>query len=68
MPRWPSECQVLPNRVCHIKSIPSSPELFYEPTGKEPQPRPIGDEHGVTVFSYYPTSSVNYFRWAQGLL
>jgi hypothetical protein len=27
------ECQVLANRVRHIRSLPSSPEIFYEPTG-----------------------------------
>ena len=32
--RWPSECQVLPYRIRHIKSLPSAPEVFYEPTGR----------------------------------
>ena len=59
--RWPSECQVLPYRIRHIKSLPSSPEIFYEPNGKEAQPRPIGEDHGVTVYHYKPTSQVNYF-------
>ena len=34
--------QVLPHRLRHIRSPPSSHEIFYEPTGKEAQPRPIG--------------------------
>jgi len=33
--RWPSECQVLNERIRHIRSLPSSPEIFYENTGKE---------------------------------
>ena len=32
--RWPSECQVLPHRIRHIKSLPSAPEVFYDSTGK----------------------------------
>ena len=35
--------QVLPHRVRHIRSQPSSHEIFYEPSGKEAQPRPIGE-------------------------
>ena len=60
--RWPYECQVLPEKVKHIKSVPSIPEVFYEPTGKEPMPRPLGEEHGTVCFEYMPTSPVNYFR------
>ena len=60
-PRWPYECQVLPNKIKHIKSVPSVPELFYEPTGKEPMPRPLGEEHGTIIWEYLPVSPVNYF-------
>ena len=41
--------------------MPSSPEIFYDPTGKEPQPRPVGEEHGSVVYNYRPASQVNYF-------
>ena len=42
---WPgSRLQVLPHRLRHIRSPPSSHEIFYEPTGKEAQPRPIGED------------------------
>nr|XP_018913737.1 PREDICTED: cytosolic carboxypeptidase NnaD-like [Bemisia tabaci] len=37
------------------------PESYYQPTGNEIQPRPVGDEAGTIVFQYYPTSAVNYF-------
>ena len=49
-------------RVRHIRSVPPIAEVFYEVTGKEPQPRPMGEEHGLVVFSYLPDSPVNYFR------
>lgn len=50
------------SRIHHIKSVPAMTEVFYEVTGKEPQPRPLGEEHGVVIFEYLPTSSVSYFR------
>nr|XP_031827253.1 cytosolic carboxypeptidase 2 [Nomia melanderi] len=59
--RWPTECQVLSERVRHIEYNPSAPEPFYAPTGKEPRPKPLGDELGTVVFRYYPTSVTNYF-------
>ena len=42
-----SRLQVLPHRLRHIRSPPSSHEIFYEPTGKEAQPRPIGEHDDV---------------------
>ena len=29
--------------------------------GKEPQPRPLGEDHGVVVFQYKPSNQGNYF-------
>ena len=54
--------KVLPQRIKHIRSVPGVPEIFYDPTGKEPCPRPLGEDHGMVVFDYMPTSPVNYFR------
>lgn len=54
------ELQVLEERVQHIDYIPPSPELYYQPTGKEIQPKPVGEEDGTIVFQYYPMSAVNY--------
>nr|XP_034186335.1 cytosolic carboxypeptidase 2-like [Osmia lignaria] len=59
--RWPTECQVLPERVRHIEYTRNIPEPFYMATGKEPRPKPLGDEFGSVVFRYYPTSITNYF-------
>ncbi|XP_076618295.1 cytosolic carboxypeptidase 2 [Colletes latitarsis] len=59
--RWPTECQVLSERVRHIDYTPTIPESFYMPTGREPRPKPLGDDFGTVVFRYYPTSITNYF-------
>ncbi|XP_055617456.1 cytosolic carboxypeptidase Nna1 isoform X2 [Toxorhynchites rutilus septentrionalis] len=59
-PRWPIECQVLEERIYHINYSPEAPEPYYQPTGKELQPRPVGEENGVIVFNYNPTSAVHY--------
>ncbi|XP_011647853.1 cytosolic carboxypeptidase 2-like [Pogonomyrmex barbatus] len=53
--------QVIPERVRHIEYNPATPEVFYVPTGKEPRPKPIGDELGTVIFRYCPTNVTNYF-------
>lgn len=58
--RWPSECQVLDERVCHIEYVPEQAEPYYQPTGSELRPRPVGEENGVVVYNYNPVSAVNY--------
>ncbi|CAH1973715.1 unnamed protein product [Acanthoscelides obtectus] len=60
-PRWPTECQVLEERVHHISDTPPSFEPYYVPTGNECQPKPSGEELGTIVFQYTPISAVNYF-------
>ncbi|CAH1237446.1 unnamed protein product [Diabrotica balteata] len=60
-PRWPTECQVLEERVKHIIDSPSTYEAYYIPTGTECQPKPSGEECGKVVFHYVPLSAVNYF-------
>ena len=44
---------------------PAGSEVFYEVGGKEPTPRPLGEDHGVVVFDYQPmgTGIMNYFRY-----
>ncbi|KAK4324423.1 hypothetical protein Pmani_004939 [Petrolisthes manimaculis] len=59
--KWPVECQVVEDKVHHIEDWPLYPEPFYEPTGTELRPQPVGDELGRVVYQYYPTSAVNYF-------
>ncbi|KYN37082.1 Cytosolic carboxypeptidase NnaD [Trachymyrmex septentrionalis] len=58
--RWPTECQVIPERIRHIEYNPATPEAFYVSTGKEPRPKPIGDELGTVIFRYCPTNVTNY--------
>ncbi|RXG56017.1 hypothetical protein Avbf_04124 [Armadillidium vulgare] len=53
--------KVLPDPVHHIEDWPLYPETFYQPSGKELRPQPVGDEMGRIVYQYYPTSTVNYF-------
>ncbi|XP_050672778.1 cytosolic carboxypeptidase Nna1-like [Leptidea sinapis] len=60
-PRWPSECQVVEERIHHITWNPASPEPYNVPTGKELKPQPVGEEAGTVIFQYYPMSAVNYF-------
>ncbi|XP_073832564.1 nna1 carboxypeptidase isoform X9 [Musca autumnalis] len=59
-PRWPIECQVIEERIVHIPTVPAQPEPFYQPTGKELKPNPVGEENGIVVFNYNPISAVNY--------
>ncbi|XP_058798639.1 uncharacterized protein LOC131668464 [Phymastichus coffea] len=59
--RWPTECQVLGDRVRHLDYSPAEPEVFYIPSGKEPRPKPVGEESGETVFQYCPAGPINYF-------
>lgn len=51
---------MLDERVYHIEYAPEQPEPYYQPTGKELQPRPVGEENGVVVFNYTPISAVHY--------
>ncbi|KAK4886667.1 hypothetical protein RN001_002938 [Aquatica leii] len=59
--RWPIECQVLDEKIQHVYYVPSTPESYYVPTGKEVQPKPVGDEFGIIVYQYFPISAANYF-------
>ncbi|XP_076686785.1 cytosolic carboxypeptidase 2 [Andrena cerasifolii] len=59
--RWPTECQVLPDRVTHVEYTPTVPEPLYVPTGREPRPKPLGDEYGTVIFRYHPIGITNYF-------
>jgi hypothetical protein len=62
--------QVLRNRIHHVRSsAPSGSEVFYEVTGKEPAPRPLGEDHGAVIFDYVPgNNTINYFRLDAKLL
>ena len=51
--RWPSECQVLPYRIRHIKSLPSTPEVFYDPTGMERLILSLNCEYPIFLTNLY---------------
>ncbi|XP_021353361.1 cytosolic carboxypeptidase 2-like isoform X26 [Mizuhopecten yessoensis] len=56
--RWPSEIQVLEEKVRHIRYIPPSPEPFYKQHGQERMPMVRGEERGANlVYMYQPRSS-----------
>lgn len=52
--------QVIEERIKHIPNIPAQPEPFYQQTGNELKPNPVGEENGIVVFNYNPISAVNY--------
>ncbi|XP_072941483.1 cytosolic carboxypeptidase 2 isoform X2 [Epargyreus clarus] len=56
-PRWPTECQVVEERIQHITWTPASPEPYYVPTGKELKPQPVGEDAGTVIFQYFPMSA-----------
>lgn len=51
---------MLDERAEHIPYNPPTPEPYYVPTGKEVQPKPMGEEFGDVVFQYYPFNAMNY--------
>ncbi|XP_048511393.1 cytosolic carboxypeptidase 2-like isoform X2 [Athalia rosae] len=59
--RWPTECQVIQERIRHIEYFPATPEPYYVPNGKEPKPKSIGEDSGTVIFRYCPMSATNYF-------
>lgn len=51
--------------MVHIYPTPASyseKEPLYKVTGREIQPKQVGEELGEIIFKYYPMSSVNYVR------
>lgn len=56
---------MLEERIYHIEYNPEAPEPFYENTGKELQPRPVGEENGIVIYNYNPVSAVNYVSVCQ---
>ncbi|XP_034444769.1 cytosolic carboxypeptidase 2 isoform X2 [Hippoglossus hippoglossus] len=49
-PRWPIECEVISDIIHHIEWDPPEPETFYQPTGHERTPMPVGEERGKVVY------------------
>ncbi|GFS24864.1 cytosolic carboxypeptidase 2 [Elysia marginata] len=55
--RWPSDLQVINERIRHIQTAPSEPEPFYKTTGFEKRPMVRGEANGGRVVFCYETNS-----------
>ncbi|KAI1895936.1 hypothetical protein AGOR_G00111900 [Albula goreensis] len=62
--RWPSECQVIKEEIRHIEWEPAEPELFYQPTGLERMPMPVGSDKGRVVYLSDPATKTSHFTCA----
>ncbi|XP_008335725.1 cytosolic carboxypeptidase 2 [Cynoglossus semilaevis] len=49
-PHWPIEREVISDIIHHIEWDPPEPEPFYQPTGQERTPMPVGEDRGKVVF------------------
>ncbi|KAL0968425.1 hypothetical protein UPYG_G00266690 [Umbra pygmaea] len=58
--RWPVECQVIKETIQHIDWDPPEPEPFYQATGHERVPMPVG-EKGNVVYSIDLATKTSYF-------
>ncbi|XP_035828851.1 cytosolic carboxypeptidase 2 [Aplysia californica] len=55
--RWPSDLQVINEKVHHIQTVPPEPEPFYKNTGYEKCPMVRGESNGGRVVFGYDTKS-----------
>ncbi|CAL1533712.1 unnamed protein product [Lymnaea stagnalis] len=60
--RWPSDLQVINERVRHIQTITSEPEPFYRQTGFEKCPMVRGEASGGRVVFSYETNTNFYMK------
>ncbi|XP_041852156.1 cytosolic carboxypeptidase 2 [Melanotaenia boesemani] len=64
-PRWPIECDVISDIIQHIEWEPPEPEPFYQPTGHERTPMPVGEERGKVLYCRDPATKCGYFTCAR---
>ncbi|XP_071360139.1 cytosolic carboxypeptidase 2 isoform X3 [Trachinotus anak] len=60
-PRWPIECEVINDIIHHIEWDPPEPEPFYQATGHERTPMPVGEERGKVVYCIDHATKRPYF-------
>ncbi|XP_040894106.1 cytosolic carboxypeptidase 2 [Toxotes jaculatrix] len=60
-PRWPIECEVISDIIHHIEWDPPEPEPFYQHTGHERTPMPVGEERGKVVYCTDQATKRPYF-------
>ncbi|XP_051979139.1 cytosolic carboxypeptidase 2-like isoform X2 [Xyrauchen texanus] len=63
--RWPIECEVIRDKIQHIKWDPPEPEPFYQPTGDGQAPIPVGDERRNTVYCIDSATKTSYFTYSR---
>ncbi|XP_066523257.1 cytosolic carboxypeptidase 2 isoform X2 [Hoplias malabaricus] len=59
--RWPVECEVVCDKIHHIEWDPPEPEQFYQKTGLERTPMPVGKAKGNTIFCIESATKTPYF-------
>ncbi|XP_031605076.2 cytosolic carboxypeptidase 2 isoform X3 [Oreochromis aureus] len=63
--RWPIECEVIGDIIHHIEWDPPEPEPFYQCTGYERTPMPVGEERGKVVFCIDHAAKHPYFTYSR---
>uniref|UniRef100_A0A3Q0SPP9 Cytosolic carboxypeptidase 2 n=1 Tax=Amphilophus citrinellus TaxID=61819 RepID=A0A3Q0SPP9_AMPCI len=63
--RWPIECEVISDIIHHIEWDPPKPEPFYQSTGYERTPMPVGEERGKVVFCIDHATKHPYFTYSR---
>ncbi|XP_006809993.1 cytosolic carboxypeptidase 2-like [Neolamprologus brichardi] len=63
--RWPIECEVISDIIHHIEWDPPEPEPFYQCTGYERTPMPVGEERGKVVFCIDHAAKHPYFTYSR---
>uniref|UniRef100_A0A8C5NMW6 Cytosolic carboxypeptidase 2 n=1 Tax=Junco hyemalis TaxID=40217 RepID=A0A8C5NMW6_JUNHY len=61
-PRWPVECEVIPETIEHIEWVPPKPEPLCPPMGPEQALCPLGEEQGTVVYHSSPGSCFTHAR------
>uniref|UniRef100_H2ZTE2 AGBL carboxypeptidase 3 n=1 Tax=Latimeria chalumnae TaxID=7897 RepID=H2ZTE2_LATCH len=51
LPRWPHECEVIKERIRHLKWVSPVPEPLYKPTGMEKEPACVNTEESTLVYA-----------------
>ncbi|XP_076863439.1 cytosolic carboxypeptidase 2 isoform X2 [Brachyhypopomus gauderio] len=59
--RWPVECEVIGDKIHHLEWEPPEPEPFYQQTGHERTPVPVGEDRGHTVYCIDSATKTSYF-------
>uniref|UniRef100_U3JEX1 Cytosolic carboxypeptidase 2 n=1 Tax=Ficedula albicollis TaxID=59894 RepID=U3JEX1_FICAL len=64
-PRWPVECEVIPETIEHIEWVPHKPEPFCPPMGPEQPTYSLSEEQGTIVYHCSPALQGSCFTHAR---